>query len=196
MRVAIIDNYDSFTFNLFQMLQPLVDEPILVKRNDAITFDELVAFKPDRVVLSPGPGHPGNDTDFGVCKHIIIERHRLGCPILGVCLGHQGIVHHLGGNVVGAPQIIHGKSSRIKLDAADKLFAGMPDSFEAMRYHSLVASEENFPAELKITARESENGLIMAIEHATDPLYGVQFHPESIGTPQGAQILENFIRKC
>lgn len=196
MRVVIIDNYDSFTFNLYQMLQPLVDEPITVLRNDAITFSELMSLKPDRVVLSPGPGDPANDSDFGICKEIILKRRELGCPILGVCLGHQGIVEHLGGKVIGAPEIIHGKSSQVKVSATEALFDGMPDSFEAMRYHSLVASEEGFPAELRVTAREAGNGLIMAIQHATDPLYGVQFHPESIGTPQGARILENFIQKC
>jgi anthranilate synthase/aminodeoxychorismate synthase-like glutamine amidotransferase len=197
MKVLIIDNYDSFTFNLFQMVQPLVDEPVKVVRNDKITFDELLAHRPDRVILSPGPGHPANEGDFGVCKDVVLQHHRLGCPVLGVCLGHQGIVHYLGGLVVGAPLIVHGKASRIKIGPDRQgLFAGMPDTFEAMRYHSLVAAEERFPDELKVTARDSENGLIMAIAHKTKPLYGVQFHPESIGTPQGGRILENFLQRC
>jgi anthranilate synthase/aminodeoxychorismate synthase-like glutamine amidotransferase len=196
MRLFIIDNYDSFTFNLFQMLQPLVDEPVVVVRNDAINFDRLREAKADGVVLSPGPGHPANEGDFGVCKDIILRRKELGCPILGVCLGHQGIVHHLGGSVIGAPTIVHGKTSRIKMESPTPLFDGLADSFEAMRYHSLVASEERFPAELKVTARDAESGLIMALEHRVDPLFGVQFHPESIGTPSGDKILENFVKRC
>ena len=115
MKLIIIDNYDSFTFNLFQLLQPLVDEEIEVYRNDEIDFAAICAGKPDRVVMSPGPGHPGNDEDFGICKTIILQRKELRVPILGVCLGHQGIVHHLGGKVVPAPQIVHGKTSRIEL---------------------------------------------------------------------------------
>jgi anthranilate synthase/aminodeoxychorismate synthase-like glutamine amidotransferase len=196
MKVIIIDNYDSFTFNLFQMLQVHTAEPILVFRNDQIGFDDLVAHKPDRVVLSPGPGHPGNDSDFGVCKDVVLKRKQLGCPVLGVCLGHQGIVHHLGGKVVRAPQIIHGKMSRIKAESESPLLAGMPENFQAMRYHSLIASDEGLPPELRVLARETGNGLIMALQHKTDPLYGVQFHPESIGTPEGSTILENFISRC
>jgi anthranilate synthase component 2 len=199
MKLMIIDNYDSFTFNLFQMLQPFVDERITVVRNDKIDFAALLAERPDRIVLSPGPGHPENDSDFGVCKDVIVKRRELGCPVLGVCLGHQGIVHHLGGKVVVAPQIVHGKASEIKTEKQGgpfHLFDGMPDSFEAMRYHSLIAAEDGFPDELEVTARESQNGLIMALKHKTDPLYGVQFHPESIGTPLGERILENFVRRC
>jgi anthranilate synthase component 2 len=196
MKVLIIDNYDSFTFNLYQMLQPLVDEPITVVRNDQIGFDDILRLKPDRIVLSPGPGHPANDGDFGVCKEIILRRKELGCPVLGVCLGHQGIVEHLGGSVVGAPEIVHGKTSRIETKGKCPLFASLPDSFQAMRYHSLVAAEERFPQELEVVARESVRGLIMAIQHKSDPLYGVQFHPESIGTAVGAKILENFISRC
>jgi anthranilate synthase/aminodeoxychorismate synthase-like glutamine amidotransferase len=196
MKLLIIDNYDSFTFNLFQMLQPLVDERITVVRNDKIDFAALESLHPDRIVLSPGPGHPKNDADFGVCKDVIVRRRELKCPILGVCLGHQGIVHHLGGKVVVAPTIVHGKASEVKTTTPDRLFAGMPDSFEAMRYHSLIAAADDFPNELEVTARESQNGLIMALRHKTDPLYGVQFHPESIGTPLGEKILENFVHRC
>jgi anthranilate synthase/aminodeoxychorismate synthase-like glutamine amidotransferase len=196
MKLFIIDNYDSFTFNLYQLLQPLLDEPITVVRNDAISFADLCAAGPSHVVLSPGPGHPGIESDFGVCKEIILRRKELGCPILGVCLGHQGIVHYLGGSVIVAPQIVHGKSSEIKTINAGPLFDGLPDSFEAMRYHSLVAAEENFPKELRVTARDARDGLVMALQHESDRLYGLQFHPESIGTPNGAQILENFIKRC
>ena len=196
MKMVIIDNYDSFTFNLYQLLQPLVDEAVAVFRNDCISFDEILSMKPHGIVLSPGPGHPENASDFGVCKDVILERKHLGCPILGVCLGHQGIVHHLGGKVVSAPTIVHGKTSQIDAVKSAKLFAGMPESFEAMRYHSLVASEDSFPSDLMVTARETEMGLIMAIEHKTEPLFGVQFHPESIGTPGGVRILENFVKRC
>jgi len=196
MKVIIIDNYDSFTFNLYQMLQPFTSDRILVFRNDQIGFDELVEHKPDRVVLSPGPGHPANESDFGVCKEIILKRQQLDCPVLGVCLGHQGIVHHFGGKVVRAPEIIHGKMSEIKAESDSPLFAGVPENFQAMRYHSLIASEEEFPSQLRVVARETGKGLVMAVQHKTDPLYGVQFHPESIGTPAGQTILENFICRC
>ncbi|MBU6455145.1 MAG: aminodeoxychorismate/anthranilate synthase component II [Cyanobacteria bacterium REEB67] len=203
MKVLIIDNYDSFTFNLYQMLQPLVDEKIEVYKNDALDFAALTALKADRLVLSPGPGHPGNRSDFGLCEDIIKRQDELShspekkaIPVLGVCLAHQGMVHHFGGIVDRAPQVIHGKSSRIKLTARSPLFEGIADDFEAMRYHSLLASDTDFPAELEVTAREASHGFIMALQHRSRPLYGVQFHPESIGTPLGAQILHNFINKC
>lgn len=196
MSLIIIDNYDSFTFNLFQMLQPLISEPIRVFRNDQITFDELRSLNPDHVVMSPGPGHPGNDSDFGVCKDVILNRKSLNAAVLGVCLGHQGIVHHLGGRVVRAPQIIHGKTSKIRVKNSSPLFDGVSDQFEAMRYHSLIAELATVPAEITVTAQEEGQGLIMALQHKSDRLYGVQFHPESIGTPQGHKMLENFIDKC
>jgi anthranilate synthase/aminodeoxychorismate synthase-like glutamine amidotransferase len=195
MKLVIIDNYDSFTFNLFQMLQVLVDEKIDVFRNDGLDFGELKRLRPDKVVLSPGPGHPQNEADFGVCKDVIVKNKELGCSVLGVCLGHQGMVHHLGGQVVSAPHIVHGKTSKVKV-AKSKLFSGLPETFEAMRYHSLVASEDGFPKELTVTGREVEHNLIMALEHNALPIYGVQFHPESIGTPEGQKILRNFVEKC
>jgi anthranilate synthase/aminodeoxychorismate synthase-like glutamine amidotransferase len=195
--VLLIDNYDSFTYNLFQMLQAMVPEKIAVHRNDQISFADVAALKPARIVLSPGPGHPAIDEDFGVCRQIIQKQSDLKCPILGVCLGHQGMVQHLGGNVVRAPHIVHGKSSQIILTRSSQLFHGMPQSFLAMRYHSLVAQDDHtFPDELEVTARETEHNLIMALQHKTRPLFGVQFHPESIGTPDGRQILQNFIERC
>lgn len=196
MKVVIIDNYDSFTFNLFQMLQPLVDEEIAVYRNDEISFEELKAKKADRLVMSPGPGHPEKDEDFGICKQIILKRKELNAPILGVCLGHQGIVHHLGGKVIRAPHIVHGKTSKIVLKDKSPLFDGIDSGFEAMRYHSLIAEPSSMPEELTVTANDERNGLIMALQHKTDRLYGVQFHPESIGTPTGKHMLRNFIEKC
>jgi anthranilate synthase/aminodeoxychorismate synthase-like glutamine amidotransferase len=195
MKLVIIDNYDSFTFNLFQMLQVLVDEKIDVFRNDDLDFGELKRLHPDKVVLSPGPGHPKNDADFGICKDVIVKSKELGCSVLGVCLGHQGMVHHLGGQVVSAPHIVHGKTSKVKVGKS-RLFSGLPETFEAMRYHSLVASEEGFPKDLTVTGREVEHNLIMALEHNQLPIYGVQFHPESIGTPEGQKILRNFVEKC
>lgn len=195
-KIVIIDNYDSFTFNLYQMLQPLVAEKIAIYKNDEITFDELLAMKADKLVLSPGPGHPGNKSDFGLCEEIIKRQPDLKASILGVCLAHQGMAHHFGGTVERAPQVVHGKSSRVKIEQSTPLFDGLPEIFEAMRYHSLIALDKNFPAELKVTAREVEHGYIMALEHRERPIYGVQFHPESIGTPLGARMLENFVQKC
>jgi len=196
MAVVIIDNYDSFTYNLYQLVQGLTDQAVQVYRNDAIDIERLLALSPARVILSPGPGHPGNERDFGVCRSVILDQERLGCPVLGVCLGHQGIVHHLGGRVVGAPEIVHGKASEVEVTAPSLLLDGLPERFPAMRYHSLVASEEHFPSELKVTAREGRQGLVMAIEHRSRPLFGVQFHPESIGTPHGTTIMRNFLEKC
>lgn len=196
MATLIIDNYDSFTYNLYQMIQVLTDDKVEVYRNDALGFDAVRDMLPNRIILSPGPGHPGNDADFGVCKDIIRRQEELKCPVLGVCLGHQGIAHHLGGEVISAPEIVHGKSSKVQITGESPLFDGLPEVFEAMRYHSLIVSEPHLPKELQITAKEQNGGLIMAMQHRTLPLYGVQFHPESIGTPQGEQILRNFMEKC
>lgn len=198
--VILIDNYDSFTYNLYQMVQAQTEAPLEVYRNDAIDFQGILARKPSRIILSPGPGHPGNPSDFGVCQEVITRQPELQCPVLGVCLGHQGIVHYLGGKIIQAPVICHGKTSSIgykaRSDGASELFDGLPNPFQAMRYHSLVAAEEAFPEDLEVTAREMYHGLIMALRHKERPLYGVQFHPESIGTPEGAKMLRNFLEKC
>jgi anthranilate synthase/aminodeoxychorismate synthase-like glutamine amidotransferase len=196
MNIIIIDNYDSFTYNLYQMLQEIMPDKIKVLRNDAVSFDELKQARPDKIVLSPGPGHPAIDEDFGVCKEVILRQTELQCAVLGVCLGHQGIVHHLGGTVVRAPEIVHGKSSEVILFGECALFEGLPRTFQAMRYHSLIAQESDFPAELEVIGREQKRGMIMALKHREKPIYGVQFHPESIGTPQGSTILKNFVAKC
>lgn len=196
MNIIIIDNYDSFTYNLFQMVQAIVPEKIQVFRNDAIDFAGLKQANPGKIILSPGPGHPANDSDFGVCKDIIVKHGEIKVPTLGVCLGHQGMVQHLGGTVIHAPEVVHGKASDVKIEAPCPLFEGLPDVFQAMRYHSLVAQEEDFPEDLQIVARETKKRLIMALKHKKKPLYGVQFHPESIGTPFGHQILRNFVEKC
>jgi anthranilate synthase component II len=196
MPLVIIDNYDSFTYNLYQLVQSLTDIDVLVYRNDKIDFERLRDLQPTHVVISPGPGHPGNDADFGVCREVLTRQQELNCPVLGVCLGHQGIVQHLGGNVVRAPEIVHGKSSRVEVVAASPLFDGIGATFEAMRYHSLVAEEVGLPEQITVTAREAKNGLIMALQVKNRPMYGVQFHPESIGTPDGGQIMRNFLEKC
>ncbi|MBK8191248.1 MAG: aminodeoxychorismate/anthranilate synthase component II [Vampirovibrionales bacterium] len=194
--VVIIDNFDSFTYNLYQMTQALTTRETLVFRNNALDFDALLALRPDRAILSPGPGHPANEKDFGVCREVVTRYEALACPVLGVCLGHQGIAHHLGGSVRRAPEIVHGKTSMIEILEPSPLFEGLPNPFEAMRYHSLVVSEDDLPTCLRIIAREVRSGLPMALCHASAPLYGVQFHPESIGTPQGGRLLENFLTRC
>ncbi|MBX7221224.1 MAG: aminodeoxychorismate/anthranilate synthase component II [Blastocatellia bacterium] len=194
MSILLLDNYDSFTYNLFQMVQALTEEPVEVFRNDALDFAEVLSRRPSRILLSPGPGHPGIDTDFGVCREVITRYEEIRCPLLGVCLGHQGIIHFFGGNVVRAPEIVHGKSSVVTVTEASRLFENLPTSFEAMRYHSLVAEEATIPAEFLVTARETRSNLVMAVEHRRHPIFGVQFHPESIGTPDGSAILGNFLK--
>jgi len=189
MKTLLVDNYDSFTHNLYQLVGAL-DAPPIVARNDKLTLEEVVALAPDRVILSPGPGSPEDPLYFGVGMAII---RALGprVPILGVCLGHQGIALAYGGALKRAAAPMHGKTSLIHHDG-DALFAGVPSPFEAMRYHSLIADPSAFPACLRIIAR-TDDGTIMALRHIEHPVIGVQFHPESIGTPDGRQIVANFL---
>jgi anthranilate synthase component 2 len=189
MTTLILDNYDSFTFNLYQYVGELDGKPVVV-RNDALRLDELVKMRPDRIIISPGPGHPDRPSCFGVCRSVI---EHMGCrtPLLGVCLGHQGIFSCFGGRVVRAVQVMHGKTSAVWHDDSE-LFSGLPQPFEAMRYHSLVADPSSVPPCLEVTAR-TQDGVIMGIRHRTYPIYGIQFHPESIGTPEGRQVIENFV---
>jgi len=191
-RVLIIDNYDSFTYNLYQYLGELGAEPS-VERNDAITVAEIRERKPTHIVLSPGPGSPDRDRDFGVSARVILELAST-TPVLGVCLGHQGIIHYLGGRVVRAPEIVHGKTSRVRHDDS-RLFQGLAPEIEVMRYHSLLGERATIPASLTVTAETTKDQLVMAVEHKEWPLYGIQFHPESIGTPDGKKILENFLAR-
>lgn len=190
MKTVILDNYDSFTFNLYQYVGE-IDERPLVYRNDKITLDELRRLKPDRIIVSPGPGSPEDPAYFGVCRQAILE---LGptIPVLGVCLGHQGIVYCFGGRVVRAREVMHGKTSYI-FHNEHGVFAGLPRAFEVMRYHSLVGEPSSLPDCLEVTAKTWDD-VIMGVQHKQYPIHGVQFHPESIGTTVGKQLLENFIR--
>jgi anthranilate synthase component II len=190
MRVLVIDNYDSFVYNLAQLLGELRTEPTVL-RNDRITLEDVVRLDPDAIVISPGPGHPADRKYFGVCTNIIGELgHRI--PVLGVCLGHQGIVHAFGGKVINAKKIRHGKTSLIQY-TADRLFEDVANPFRATRYHSLVADQNTFPSCLEVTARALDDGEIMGIRHRQYLLEGVQFHPESVLTDEGRRILLNFI---
>lgn len=196
MTLLVIDNYDSFTFNLVQSLRTLSSACVKVARNDAISMKDIERLNPIGIVISPGPGHPANQNDFGINTRVIRSQARLDCPILGICLGHQGIVHVLGGAIDRADEIMHGKRSVLNLNLTSPIFAGLTEQLIAMRYHSLVARDESLPACLEVVAREERTATIMAVQHRSKPIYGLQFHPESIGTPDGAQILRNFMDIC
>ena len=189
MKTLIIDNYDSFTYNLYQFLGELSGNPIVVV-NDEITHINIKDIDPTHIVISPGPGTVKNPKDFGNSEEIIL-RFMDKIPILGVCLGLQGIIKALGGKIEPAPKIMHGKQSLIKHNNS-KIFKDVPNPFMAMRYHSLCASHQNFPKNLRITANDKDN-TIMGIEHCENPLFGIQFHPESFKTDSGKQILKNFL---
>jgi anthranilate synthase component 2 len=186
--ILIIDNYDSFTFNLYQFVGS-INEDVLVRRNDKITVEEIAELKPSHIILSPGPGYP---KDAGICEEVL-QNLKGSFPIMGVCLGHQAIGEVFGGKVAPAPQLVHGKQSKIMIKGKCKLFEGLHESFPAARYHSLVVEKEGLPDEL-IVAAETEDGEIMAVKHRDYEVYGVQFHPESIMTPDGMQIIKNFLK--
>lgn len=190
MKILVIDNYDSFVYNLAQLLGELNTEPMVV-RNDQITLSEIKSLNVDGIVISPGPGHPADERYFGICTKVIRE---LGpqVPILGVCLGHQGIVHAYGGRVINARKVKHGKTSPIKYDKG-MLFETVENPFRATRYHSLVAEQGTIPSCLEITAHALDDGEIMGIRHRSYPIEGVQFHPESVLTGEGRKILRNFV---
>jgi anthranilate synthase/aminodeoxychorismate synthase-like glutamine amidotransferase len=191
-RVLVIDNYDSFVYNLVQYLGELGAEP-LVHRHDELRIDEIVALEPDAVLISPGPGHPANPQDVGVSSDVI---RTLGdrVPVLGVCLGHQLIGHLFGGEVVRAPEIMHGKTSLIRHEDVG-VFAGLPNPLEATRYHSLVVAPGSVPSCLEVTAR-TDDGVVMGLRHRELPIEGVQFHPESILTAGGHDLLRNFLARA
>ena len=186
-RVLVIDNYDSFVYNLVQYLGELGAEP-LVHRHDDLDLAGLLALAPDAVLVSPGPGRP---EDAGVSMAAITHFGAAGVPVLGVCLGHQAIGACFGGTVVRAPHVMHGKTSTITHDGRG-VFAGVPSPFTATRYHSLVVDRASVPAALEVTA-ESEDGLVMGLRHRDLPIEGVQFHPESILTESGHDLLRNFL---
>ncbi|MCM1494325.1 MAG: aminodeoxychorismate/anthranilate synthase component II [Bacteroides sp.] len=184
--ILLIDNYDSFSYNLYQLVGS-IRQDIQVIRNDEWTIEEIRSAGPDAIILSPGPGKP---SEAGICIQAVRE---LGSeiPILGVCLGHQSICEAYGATVSYARQLMHGKMSRVRIDTTSPIFQGLPEEIEAARYHSLAVLPETLPDSLKILGR-TEDGEVMAVGHRDNPVYGLQFHPESILTPKGALILKNF----
>lgn len=184
--IIMIDNYDSFTYNLYQYIGTL-NSDIEVYRNDKITVDEVLKKNPECIILSPGPGYP---KDAGICIDLIKRAGDI--PILGVCLGHQAIGEAFGGKIVHAPKIMHGKKDTITLNTDCALFWEFPEKTEIGRYHSLVIEGETMPACLEITAK-SDDGCIMGVKHKERPVYGIQFHPESVLTPDGMKMIENFL---
>ncbi|MGL4819981.1 MAG: anthranilate synthase component II [Bacilli bacterium] len=184
--ILLIDNYDSFTYNLFQYLGEVTDE-MRVIRNDELTVEQIEALAPKGIVLSPGPGHP---RDAGVCMEVV-QKLKGKVSILGICLGHQAIVEAFGGTVSYAPRIMHGKTSDIAHNE-NGIFENIRNNTEVMRYHSLAALPETLPEELKVIARATDDDVVMAVQHNDYPIYGIQFHPESFLTTDGKQMLSNW----
>lgn len=191
MKILILDNYDSFVYNIAQLVGSLKATPTVV-RNNQITIDDIQSMDFDAIVISPGPGHPKYKRDFGICTDVIRE---LGpsVPILGICLGHQGIVHAFGGKVTKASEIRHGKTSLVKFEGDPILFEGVKNPFVATRYHSLIADKATLPNCLKVTSISLDDGEIMSARHEKYVIEGIQFHPESIMTGEGKKILSNFL---
>ena len=190
MRVLVIDNYDSFVYNLVQYIGELGTE-VVVYRNDQVTLEQVRALSPDRIVISPGPGNPEDERYFGVCK-VILQQVSPKVPTLGVCLGHQGIVSTFGGKVVSAKRLMHGKTSSIKHDGRS-IFQGVENPFTATRYHSLAGEQDTIPDCLEITAVSMDDDEVMGVRHKKYPIEGVQFHPESILCEDGKLIIRNFL---
>lgn len=188
MMILLIDNYDSFSYNLYQLIGEIEPE-IKVIRNDEMTVEEIRDSKPSHIILSPGPGRP---EEAGIIVDVVKQIHDI--PILGVCLGHQAICAAFGTTVTYAKELMHGKQSEVKFDTDCPLFRGCPETAPVARYHSLAADAGTIPEELKVTARTAD-GEVMAVQHKKYPIYGVQFHPESIMTPDGKQMLRNFIKE-
>lgn len=185
--ILLIDNYDSFSYNVYQLIGS-VNPDIRVIRNDEMTMEEIESLAPSHIILSPGPGRP---SDAGICEDVI--KYFAGkIPIMGICLGHQAICEVFGAKVTYAKELMHGKQSPASLDTESTLFKGMQKEITVARYHSLAAEPESIPDELKVTA-VTEDGEVMAVEHTKFPVYGVQFHPESVLTPEGKKIMENFL---
>ena len=190
MKVLVIDNYDSFVYNLVQYIGELGGEPI-VYRNDQLTIQQAMKLNPQRIVISPGPGTPEDPHYFGVCSAIL---HEMSCkiPTLGVCLGNQGIIYIFGGKVVRANRLMHGKTSVITHDGKG-LFEGVKNPFTATRYHSLVGEKTSIPSCIQVSAQSTDDGEIMAVRHKEYPITGLQFHPESILCEDGKKIIKNFL---
>ena len=184
--IILIDNYDSFSYNLFQLVGK-INPDIKVVRNDELSTEEILALKPTHAIISPGPGRPA---DAGIIEEFVISAAGK-LPILGVCLGHQAICESFGAKITYAKQLMHGKKSPVLFDTASPMFRGLDGTHEVARYHSLAAAEEDFPTCLKVTARTAD-GEIMAVEHEKHPIFGLQFHPESILTDCGEKLLQNF----
>lgn len=190
MKTLVIDNYDSFVYNLVQYVGELGGRPI-VYRNDRITSSQARKLHPDRIIISPGPGSPEDPRYFGVCSEILLSLS-VKTPTLGVCLGHQGIAHVFGGKIVKAKRLMHGKTSQIHHDGKG-IFRGITDPFIATRYHSLVCDKNSLPSCLEVSAYSQDDGEVMGVRHATYPIDGIQFHPESILTGEGKKIIKNFL---
>ncbi|MCU1246838.1 MAG: trpG [Acidobacteria bacterium] len=186
--ITVVDNYDSFTYNLVQQIERLAGQPLEVIRNDAFEPDALLARKPAAIVISPGPGTP---VRAGRCLDLIRAAAETGIPLLGVCLGHQALGEALGARVVRGGVPVHGKVTGV-VHRGERLFAGCPSPLQAARYHSLVLERDSLPPELQVDA-ETPEGVVMAVSHRTRPLFGIQFHPESYGTTGGDQLILNFL---
>lgn len=186
--ILLIDNYDSFAYNLYQLIGEMTKE-IQVIRNDEYSIEQIKQFKVQAIILSPGPGRPEN---AGICQEVIAQLGQ-SIPILGVCLGHQAICQVFGATISYAPQLMHGKASLIQIESQHPLFAGIQAPMKVARYHSLIAQKDSIPNSLKIIAQTNEKEM-MAVSHAYYPIFGVQFHPESILTPDGRRLLANFIQ--
>lgn len=190
MKVLVIDNYDSFVYNLVQYFGELGAE-VEVYRNDKITLKNIIKLNPKKIVLSPGPGTPEKKQYFGICSKIL-QKLSYKIPTLGVCLGHQGIIHSFGGKISSAKKLMHGKTSTIKHDGKT-LFKGVQNPFTGTRYHSLIGDKQSIPGCLEVSARSVEDGEVMAVRHIKYPIEGVQFHPESILCQDGKLIIKNFL---
>ena len=188
--VLLIDNYDSFSYNLVQLIGELTDGNIKVVRNDEITIDEIRKMNPESIILSPGPGKP---EDAGICEDVV-RQLKDEYPILGVCLGHQSICEVFGAKVTYAKQLMHGKQSEMTILKEDPIFEGLGESFKGARYHSRSADRNTIPDELEVIAIDGKDGEVMAVKHKEYPIYGLQFHPESVLTPEGKKLVNNFLK--
>ena len=188
MMIVLLDNYDSFTYNLYQILKEFEDD-VVVYRNDKTTIEEIKRTNPSHIIISPGPGCPTNKKDFGICGQVIREFNKT--PILGVCLGNQGIYSEYGGRIIKSLPV-HGKKDEI-FHIESEIFKDIPERFDVIRYHSLICDKKTVPDEIRVTSYTND-GIIMSIEHKKYPTFGVQFHPESIGSSYGHKIIENFLR--